>query len=214
MNILIVGANGGIGRQAVEQALAAGHKTTAMVRNPSSLPLTHPLLDIVQGDIMQPKTFERYLNGQDVVISTLGVRGGSPFNDKPVTLYSEGNAHLIEAMKKCGVTRAFFISASAIETSPLLPFYARWATKVLQRLLRHMYADQAIMEDIVRNSGIEYTIIRPPRLTDKPATGHYRVCLNGFLKNSLSISRADVAHFMIHSLDDHRTYQSLVEIGY
>jgi len=109
MNILVVGANGGIGRQAVEQALTAGHKTTAMVRNPASLTITHPLLQIVQGDVMQPQTFERYMDRQDAVISALGVKGG-PFNDKPTTLYSEGNARLIEVMKKKGVKRAFFIS--------------------------------------------------------------------------------------------------------
>jgi len=213
MNILVVGANGGIGRQAVEQALAAGHKTTAMVRNPASLTITHPLLQIVQGDVMQPSTFERYMDRQDAVISALGVKGG-PFNDKPTTLYSEGNAHLIEVMKKKGVERAFFISASAIETSPVLPFYARWATKVLQKLLRHMYADQLEMERLVKAAGIEYTIIRPPRLLDRPATGHYRVAINSFLKNSLSISRADVAHFMIHHLENPATYRAMVEMGY
>jgi len=213
MNILIVGANGGIGRQAVEQALTAGYNTTAMVRNPANLTITHPLLKIVQGDVMQPQTFERYMDRQDAVISALGVNGG-PFNDKPTTLYSEGNAHLIEVMKKKGVKRAFFISSSAIETSPALPFYVRWATKVLQRLLRHMYADQLEMEHLVKAAGIEYTIIRPPRLLDKPVTGRYRVGINSFLKNSLSISRADVAHFMIHHLDDPETFRAMVEIGY
>jgi len=213
MNILIIGANGGIGRQAVEQSLKAGHKTTAMVRNPASLPLTHPLLEVVQGDVMQQNTFERYMHRQDAVISALGVKGG-PLNDKPTTLYSEGNANLIEVMKNKGVARAFFISASAIETSPVLPFYARWGTRLLQRLLRYMYADQREMEQLVKAAGIEYTIIRPPRLTNKPATGHYRVGINNFLKNSLSISRADVAHFMIHHLDDPATFQTLVEIGY
>jgi putative NADH-flavin reductase len=162
---------------------------------------------------MQPPTFERYLDRQDAVISALGVKGG-PFNDKPTTLYSEGNAHLIEVMKKKGVERAFFISSSAIETSPALPFYARWATKVLQKLLRHMYADQLEMERLVKAAGIEYTIIRPPRLIDKPATGHYRVAINSFLKNSLSISRADVAHFMIHHLKDPGTYRAMIEMGY
>jgi nucleoside-diphosphate-sugar epimerase len=117
-------------------------------------------------------------------------------------------------MKKKGVERAFFISSAAVVTSPALPFYVRWATKVLQRLLRHMYADQLVMERLVKDSGIEYTIIRPPRLIDKPATGHYRVAINSFLKNSLSISRADVAHFMIHHLDDRKTFRSMVEIGY
>ncbi|HEY4209172.1 MAG TPA: NAD(P)H-binding protein [Puia sp.] len=213
MNILIIGANGGIGRQAVDQALAAGHVTTALVRNPANLPLTHPLLKIVQGDVMQPHTFENYMSGQDAVISALGVKGG-PFNDKPTTLYSEGNARCMEVMKKYGVDRAFFISSSAIETSPALPFYVRWAARILQRLLRHMYADQLEMERLVKASGMRYTIIRPPRLLDKPATAQYRVAINSFLKNSLNIARADVAHFMIHHLRDPATYQATVEIGY
>ena len=84
MNILVIGANGGIGRQVVEQALTAGHNTTAMVRNPASLALTHPLLKIVQGDVMQQQTFEQYMEHQHAVISALGVNGG-PFNDKPTT---------------------------------------------------------------------------------------------------------------------------------
>ena len=214
MNILVIGANGGIGRQAVEQALAAGHKTTAMVRNLANLTISHPLLAIVQGDVMQPQTFESYLHRQDAVISALGVKGGF-FGDKPTTLYSQGNAHLLEAMKKTGVRRAFFISASAIEISPVMPFWARFAARyIVSNLLRYMYADLREMERIVHASDVDYTIIRPPRLTNKPATGHYRFSINSFLKNSLSISRADVAHFMIHHLEDTATYRAMVEIGY
>ncbi|HVU56560.1 MAG TPA: SDR family oxidoreductase [Puia sp.] len=214
MKILVIGANGGIGRQAVEQALATGHNTTAMVRNLANLTLTHPLLQTVQGDVMQQDTVEKYVRGQDAVISALGVKGGF-FGDKPTTLYSQGNAHLIEAMKKTGVRRAFFISASAIEVSPVMPFWARFAARyIVSNLLRYMYADLREMERIIHASNIDYTIIRPPRLTNKSATGHYRFSINSFLKNSLSISRADVAHFMIHHLEDSATYKSMVEIGY
>jgi putative NADH-flavin reductase len=213
-NLLIIGANGGIGRQAVELGLAAGHQVTAVLRTPAKLPLTHPLLQKVQGDVMYPESFEQYMPHQEAVISALGVKGGM-LGDKPTTLYSQGNANLLRLMDKHHVRRGYFISASAVEISPVMPFWARFAARyIVQKLLRHMYADLREMEKFVKSSGLDWTIIRPPRLTDKPVTGHYRFSVNGFLKNSLSISRADVAHFMINNLSNKEIYQAMVEIGY
>ncbi|HWK07993.1 MAG TPA: NAD(P)H-binding protein [Puia sp.] len=213
-NILIIGANGGIGRQAVEIALKEGHLVTALLRNPANLPLTHPNLTIVKGDIMDPKTFEKYLDDKDVVISAIGVRGGLRGN-KPTTLYSQGNANLLQAMKERRVGRVFFISASAIEISPVLPLFARLVAKyIIQKLLRNMYADLRVMEQLAKESGADWTIIRPPRLIDKPVTGHYRVAINSFLKNCLAISRAEVAHFMVHNIANEATYRTTIEIGY
>jgi len=77
-----------------------------------------------------------------------------------------------------------------------------------------MYADLRLMEGIVKASRTDWTIIRPPRLTNGPLTGHYRIEINGFLKNGLKISRADVAHFITKHLDDESIYQSTVEIAY
>jgi putative NADH-flavin reductase len=212
--ILIIGANGGIGRQSVEIALAAGHHVTAIVRQPANLPLTHPNLEIIQGDVMHPEIFEKNIGHQDAVISALGVKGGL-MGDKPTTLYSQGNANLLHLMKEKGIRRAYFISASAIEISPVMPFFARFAAKyILQKLLRHMYADQREMERLVKVSGLDWTIIRPPRLTDKPATGKYRFSINSFLKNSLSVSRADVAHFMVNNISNQAIIQATIEIGY
>ena len=208
--ILVIGANGGIGRQAVEIALQAGHLVTAMVRNPASLTFVHPNLVIVKGDILRPETFGHYLEGIDAVISALGVKSTGP-----TTLYSEGNRNLLQAMEKKEVSRVFFISASALDVSPLLPSYARFAAKyILQKILRNMYADLRIMESLVKASDAQWTIIRPPRLTNKPVTGRYRVAVNAFLKNGLSISRADLAHFMINHLNDPATYRTTVEVGY
>jgi len=212
--VLIIGANGGIGRQAVEIALAAGHHVTALLRQPANLTLTHPNLQKVQGDVMRPETFEKYVDHQDIVISALGVKGGL-MGDKPTTLYSRGNANLIQVMQQKGIERVYFISASAIEISPVLPFYVRFAAKyILQRLLRHMYADQREMERLVKESSLDWTIIRPPRLIDKPVTGKYRFSINNWLKNSLAISRADVAHFMINNISNKAIYKATVEIGY
>jgi putative NADH-flavin reductase len=212
--LLIVGANGGIGKQVVLSALEAGHHVTALVRDPAKLQLQHLNLEIVKGDVLKPKTFEKYLNNKDAVVSALGVSGGV-FSDKPTTTYSQGNANLLHAMNKAGVTRAFFISASALEISPVLPFYVRIAAKyILQKLLKHMYADLRIMEGLVKASDMNWTIMRPPRLTDGAATGQYRVAINDFLKNGLSISRADVAHYMLNNLDNKKCYNATVEVAY
>jgi putative NADH-flavin reductase len=77
-----------------------------------------------------------------------------------------------------------------------------------------MYADLRVMEQLAKESGADWTIIRPPRLIDKPVTGHYRVAINSFLKNCLAISRAEVAHFMVHNIANEATYRTTIEIGY
>jgi putative NADH-flavin reductase len=212
--ILILGAAGGIGRQAVAQALAQGWQVTAVLRTPAKLALTHPQLTIVKGDIRQPATYESYLSPGTVVLSAIGASGGIT-GDKPTDLYSEGAHHVLEAMERRGVRRAFFISASAVEISPVMPAFARFAAKyILQKLLKHMYADLRVMEGRVKESNLDWTIIRPPRLTDKQVTGQYRFAVNSFLRNSLSIARADVAHFVLHHAKDRGTYKGLVEMGY
>jgi putative NADH-flavin reductase len=118
-------------------------------------------------------------------------------------------------MRKTGVDRVFFISASALEVSPVLPFFAKLITKyIIQKLLKYMYADLRIMEKRIKESGLDWTIIRPPQLVDKPRTGNYRISINTFLKNGLKISRADVAHYIISNIANKQTYQTTIEIAY
>ena len=210
LNILVIGANGGIGKNVVEQALEAGHHVTALVRNPAHLTLAHINLEIIQGDILHPEAFGKYLTNQDAVISALGEK-----KDVPTTLYSEGARNLLAAMKKKGLQRVFFISAQAIEISPAQPFFIRLITKyIVQKLFGHGYADQRIMERLIKESDTNWTIVRPPRLTDKPLTARYRFAVNEFLKNCFSISRADVAHFMLNNITNELIYKATVEVAY
>ena len=212
-NLLIIGANGGIGRQAVDQALSAGHRVTALVRNPAKLPLAHPNLKIVQADVTQPISLSNIFAGHDVIISTIGVSGG--FSDPPTTLYSQGALNILREMKQSGLRRAFFISASAVETNPLLPFYVRLASKyIIQKLLANMYTDLRLMEGLIKETELDWTVVRPPRLTDSKVTGNYRMAVNRFLKNGLKISRADTAHFMLSHIQSADMFRSVVEIGY
>ena len=99
-NILIIGANGGIGRQTVDLALSEGHRVTAVVRNPAKLPLTHPNLKIVRADVTQPLSLSNLFAGHDAIISTIGVSGG--FKDPPTNLYSQGALNILREMKQSG----------------------------------------------------------------------------------------------------------------
>ncbi|HLA57525.1 MAG TPA: SDR family oxidoreductase [Puia sp.] len=212
-NLLIIGANGGIGRQTVDQALSAGHQVTALARNPAKLPLTHSNLKIVQADVTQPLSLSNLFAGHDVIISAIGVSGG--FSDRPTSLYSQGVLNILREMKQSGLRRAFFISASAVETNPLLPFFVRLASKyIVQKLLANMYADLRLMEGLIKETELDWTIVRPPRLTDSKLTGNYRMAVNRFLKNGLKISRADTAHFMLSHIQSEDIFRSVVEIGY
>jgi putative NADH-flavin reductase len=213
-HIVIIGAAGGIGRQCIEAALEAGQLVTAVLRHPEKLILSHPNLQVFQGDITDPASFSTYLEGKDAVISAIGVSGGFG-SDKPTTLYSQGAANILQEAERMGVKRAFFISASAIEISPVIPFFTRLIVKyVVQKLLKHMYADLRLMEGYIKASGLNWTIIRPPQLTDQPVTGNYRIAINNFLKNCLKISRGDVADFMIKNIDNEKTYRATIEIAY
>lgn len=210
LNIVVLGANGGIGNQVVIQALNAGHKVTAILRTPGKLDISHTNLQIVKGDIMKPDTLEEHLRNKDAVVSAIGKN-----SLKKTTLYSQGNNNLIEAMKRAGTNRAFFISASGLEVNPTHSLLIKFATKfILQALLRNMYADLRAMEKIIKESNINWTIMRPPRLLNSPVSGNYRTTADGFLNNGLKISRADVAHFIVHNLTNETIFRKVVEVAY
>ena len=209
-DIAVLGANGGIGRQVVEMALKQGHCVTAILRNPANLTFTHQNLTVVKGDIMKPETLESYLRNKDAVISAIGKS-----SLKETTLYSQGNKNLLNVLMNTGTTRFFFISASGLEVNPAHSFFMRFATKsILQRLLKNMYADLERMEKIIKESYQNWTIMRPPRLTNAPFTGIYRSAINSFLKGGFSISRADLAHFIISNITNEAIYKTTVEVAY
>src|SRR5258708_14579493 len=163
MKAIVFGSTGGIGRQVVEQALAANYEVTAIARRPEAITTQHPRLKVVRGDVLDPASFRQALAGQDVVVSALGVvtRG-------PTTVYSAGVANIVEAMRANGVRRLLCISASGLEPGP------RWqrivAKQVLWRILKEMYTDLVRMEAVAEASDLAWTGIRPPPRTEKPRT--------------------------------------------
>ena len=208
MKIIVFGANGGIGSKVVEQALEAGHQVTAVVRRLNSIKLQNPHLKVVQGDALKYDTVLSAMAGQDAVISALGV-----IVNEPTTVYSGGIANIMRAMQATGVKRLMCISASGLDPGPL---YQKVIAKLfLWRAFKHSYTDLVRMEAEVRaDNSLNWTIVRPPRLTDKERIGHYKIAINKHLPNGLILSRADTADYMLTHLNDSQTYRGLVEIAY
>lgn len=207
--IVVIGANGGIGKHVVTLALNQGYHVTAILRNTTKLSLIDRNLQVVEGDILKRETFEPCLAGADLVVSAIGKN-----STKKTALYSKGVENLIHAMNRAQVKRAFFISASGLEVNPTHSFMVRFATRyILQRILKHMYADLERMEHMIKQSALDWTIVRPPRLTDGPVTGTYRVAIGKILNNPLVISRANTAHFIVHNIDAREVYGKIVEVA-
>ena len=222
MKLTIFAATGGIGRQLLEQAVAAGHQVTAVVRNPDKLSVSGGVrvvtADLVDSD---PAVLEAAVEGADAVLSGLGPRSRSEAG-----IASRGTRAIVQAMQATGVRRIVVVSAAPISTvpSPGRPkpprhdpgdgFLMRHLlSPLVKAVFRETYADLALMEDVLRDSGLDWTVVRPPRLTNKPATGAYRTAYGHNLRRGLLVSRADVAHLMLRVLGQPETVKQAVGIA-
>jgi putative NADH-flavin reductase len=221
MKLTVFAATGGIGRQIVEQAIAAGHDVTAVARNPKNLPAQARIVtaDLTAAD---PAVLASAVNGADAVLSGLGPR--NPRSDAGIA--SRGTRAIVAAMQATGVERIVVVSAAPIGTvpSPGRPtppkhdpgdgfFMRHLGSRIAGAMFREHYADLALMEDILRDSGLDWTISRPPKLTDKPVTGVYRTAYGRNIRGGFSVSRADVAHHMLHVLDQPETIKQVIGIA-
>jgi putative NADH-flavin reductase len=211
MKLLIFGPTGGTGAQLLTQALDAGHTVTVVARNPDKITISdHARATAITGDVLRPQAWKAAVGGHDAVLSCLGSRD----RKHPTTVYSQGTTNIIEAMRHSGVRRLMCLSSAGLEIPPETPLPQRLVTRLLiQRLYRHGYADMTAMERIVTASGIDWTIIRPPMLTNGPLTGRYRAASNQHLREPKTLSRTDLAHYMLTHIDDHETWQKTVEVS-
>lgn len=221
MKLTIFGATGGIGAELLRQALAQGHEVTVAVRNPAKLAPGLNGTRVVTADLdrSEPRILEAAVAGADAVLSGLGPR---PMAKAGVAEY--GTRAIVGAMRATGVRRIVVVSAAPISTvpSPGRPhppsrdpgegFLMRnLVTPFFKAVLRGRYADLARMEDLLRASDLEWTIFRPPRLTNGRLSGTYRTAVGRNLRGGSRISRADVAHAMLAALGQRETVRR--EIG-
>jgi uncharacterized protein YbjT (DUF2867 family) len=209
-NLTVFGASGAIGGHVVRQALEAGDRVTAVVREHSRFDLSHPALDVVRvPGLTDPEPLRVALKNADAVISGVG-----PMKPTDTTVASTTVRGILAALESTGVRR--FVAVSALPVGPVPPGDS-FANRFIQRpivgtLLRRMYADMSTMEDEIRRSHTDWTIVRPPRLTNKPLSGRYRIAPEN-VPGAKPISRADVAHAMLAVLDDPATIRRALGVA-
>ncbi|MEN3307085.1 MAG: hypothetical protein V7603_3287 [Micromonosporaceae bacterium] len=222
MRLTIVAATGGIGSQLLAQAVAAGHEVTAVVRDPRRLP--DAPVRVVTDDLAaaDPANLRSAVDGADAVLSGLGARSAAEAG-----VAARGTQALVQAMRATGVRRIVVVSAASVGTvaSPGRPnpprhnpgdgFFMRYlAAPLAKAAFRRHYADLALMEDVLRDSDPDWTVIRPPRLLNGRPTGRYRTAYGQNVRAGMFISRADVAHHMLDVLDRPETIHRVIAIAY
>ncbi|HKW76490.1 MAG TPA: SDR family oxidoreductase [Terriglobales bacterium] len=204
MKLLILGATGGTGLEVVRRGIERGHSITAFVRSPERLKSFGNQINIRHGDLLNPAELENALHGHDAVVSAFGPR--LPVSKADAHLLEQFALALTKSMSHNGTTRLVIESVAFLFRDSILP-----PTYLLGRLLfPGIVADSSAMERLVRESKLDWTIVRPPELTNKPPRGKYRVREGHLPHFGFRISRADLADFMIKAAEDgssiHKTF--------
>jgi putative NADH-flavin reductase len=201
--LLVIGASRGIGLETVKRALDAGHRVRAFARGAASLPLEAPALEKVAGDALDKAGVTAAVAGADAVIQSLGAAKGPQAILSGTTLFSQATRILIDAMRQGGVRRLVAVTGLGAGDSRGHGGFL-YDALVFPLILKRIYDDKDVQEQMIRASGLEWTIVRPGLLTSGPATGHTRALVDPKEWRAGSISRADVADFLVREAFERR----------
>jgi putative NADH-flavin reductase len=210
MKILIIGGTGGTGKQLIKQALILGLKVTVLARTPEKINIEHPNLKVLKGDVLDYSSVSNAMQSQEAVLSALGHR--LFFN--PTKILSEGTKNIIRAMNENNVKHLICITSLGInETRFKLGIY--YTLFVIPFIIFFYFRDKALQERLIEKSNLDWTIVQPGQLTNGKKREKYKVGSNaGNYILTKMISRADVAHFMLHELLNPSRLQQKTGISY
>jgi uncharacterized protein YbjT (DUF2867 family) len=200
MRLFVIGATGRTGREIVQQGLARGHHVTAFVRSPESITLRNERLIVLKGNVMDEKQLFDAMQNHDAVLSTLGPRQAF----RPSSLLHDSAVATTRAMNRSGVKRLLILSAAA--HFPGIP------NRIISFILRNHMRDLLAMEKIVEGSGLDWTIARPPRLTEHDYTT-YRSREGDAPKMGFTLARKAVAAFMLDAIEQKKHFHKIVGIA-
>jgi putative NADH-flavin reductase len=202
MRIFVMGATGGIGRLVLEQAIERGHFMSAYVRSPEKVELRHERLMVCGGDSRDAEGITKNLPGHDAIICSVGHKSSAD-----TTLLQDSARAIIQAMMRTNVRRVLVVSVAFLFPETGVP-----GALLRKVFLRSTGKDAAAMEGILMREPLDWTIVRPPRLTNGGRTGQYRV-LDGHLpKRGFVISRADVADFLLNETEQPKHIRQIVGV--
>lgn len=201
MKIVVFGATGIVGKAVVNEALRKGHEVTILTRDSKKVTTHHPHLQVVEGDVTDRNTLRNLLQGQEAVIQTLGIGGKG--DGSPTSVVSNANNIIMQEMQSAGVKRLIAISViGAGESMYFLPWaYRKIILPLFMKWFKAIIDDKDRMEAMIRNSSLDWTIVRCTTVKDSPASGKVTASLDGKgLK--FTIAAPDMAAFMVNQLSD------------
>lgn len=207
LKLVVLGATGATGLEVVRQATERGHSVTAFVRTPDRLAAAQNRIAVKKGDLLDSSQLAQAIEGHDAVISAFGPR--LPITKADAHLLQQFAAALTTAMENTKVRRVVVESVAFLFQDSIIP-----PAYLLGRLLfPSIVADSAVMERIFYETGLDWTMVRPPELTNKPYTGKYRVREGHLPRFGFKISRSDVADFMIKSVENPFTSRKIFGVS-
>jgi len=217
MKLVIFGATGATGQCLVDQALEQGHDVTAFARHPLVLTKRHEHLSIVAGDVFESASVQHAVANQDAVLCAIGghdrLRVALSGRPRQKGLCSVGTSNILDAMQKYHVSRFICLSAWGVgESKNRLPFVFKHI--ILPLLMKEEYEDKEAQEQLIQQSTLDWTIVRPARLTNGPCRGRYRMQASLEFSSQSSISRADVADCLLKQLTSSTFRQKCLEVSY
>jgi putative NADH-flavin reductase len=204
--VLIIGGTGRTGLRLVEESLARGHVVTALVRRPEALGAFRERVTVVQGDVLDPAAVSRAMTGVEAVLCALG-----PHRDSPSTLSSQGTRHLLSAMEAQGVRRLVCITGAMIGHPEKR---LGWLYRLMRHAFRDTLQDRQFQEQLILGSKLDWTLVRPPRLSNGPARDIWRAGEDVRIGTMAHIGRADLARFMVQQLGDPSFIRRAVTVAY
>jgi putative NADH-flavin reductase len=206
MKLIVLGATGGTGLEIVRQATEKGHSVTALVRSPDRLKQFLDQITVKQGDLLNSTNLQRVIQGHDAIISAFGPR--VPVSKADATLLHRFAIALTSAMLQTEVRRVVVESVAFLFKNSIFP-----PAYLLGRLLfPRTVSDASAMELVFVHSELDWTMVRPPELTDKPHSGKYRMREGHLPLFGFKISRADVADFMIKAVENPSLIRKVVGV--
>lgn len=193
MKLAVIGGSGRIGRQIVLRALARGHTVVAVSRRPGTIPIAHPELTTAAADVLDPDSLYPPLAGAEGVIFAVGLPGRSS-----TVVRSAGVVQVVKAMQDSGISRLVAVSPSAAIISPRAPLARRlWLRYFLHKAYRNPFLDAERMEDELRHSKVDWSVVRGPKLHDGQPSGRYQVVPGGVVSQERPVSVGDFADYVV-----------------
>jgi putative NADH-flavin reductase len=208
MKLVVLGGTGRIGRQVVSRALAHGHTVVAVSRRPRAMAMTHQKLTTAAADVLDPDSLCGPLASASAVIFAVGLPGRSS-----TVVRSVGIVQVAKVMHDSGVSRLVAVSPSAAIISPRAPLTRKlWLRYFVHKAYRNPFLDAERMEDELRHSKLDWSVIRGSRLRDGPPTGRYQVVPDGLVSRESPVSMDDFADYVVTHTADPTAHQDIVTV--